>query len=69
MHLDCHAMQKRVIKHIPADTWRLYNVAQRQCNAMTMRQRCINVMCPLDVASEGPDQTMLMSLIKVFTVR
>ena len=36
---------------VPADTWRLYNVAstsmQRHDVASTFRRRCINVMCPL----------------------
>ena len=35
---------------IPADTWRLYNVAstsmQRHDVPLTLRRRCIDVMCP-----------------------
>ena len=41
--------------YIPADTWRLYNVAstsmQRHDVASTLRRRCINVMCPLGMPS------------------
>ena len=45
-----HFWRRNFWRHIPADTWRLYNVATTSMQhdvASTLRRRCINVVCLL----------------------